>query len=66
MDDKEAARIIIQTMRAEIERLREGLGIAGSWLERWAAHVADCEGGDRCTCGLTRIRYDVAIALQPK
>ena len=50
----------------EIDRLREGLEIAEAWLRRWAVHVGQCEGGDRCTCGLTRIRYDAAIALQPK
>jgi hypothetical protein len=36
---------------------------ASAWLERWAAHVGDCQGGDKCTCGLTAIRHELALAL---
>ncbi len=41
----------------------DALKTAGAWLERWAEHVGNCVGGDQCTCGLTRVRYEVAIAL---
>lgn len=49
--------------KAEIERIRAALGIAQSWLDRWAVHVADCRDGYQCSCGLTRVRFDVAAAL---
>lgn len=39
--------------------------IAGpeAWLDRWAEHVGSCDGGDACTCGLTRARYDMVEAI---
>lgn len=40
------------------------LRTADSWLERWAEHVGSCRGGELCTCGLTRVRYEVTEAIQ--
>lgn len=37
-----------------------------SWLERWGAHVGDCQGADKCTCGLTAIRNELAVTLNPQ
>ena len=53
----------ITRLRADNERLRAALESAEAWLERWAVHVGRCEGGHRCTCGLTAIRYEVSAAL---
>lgn len=36
------------------------------WLERWGAHVGDCQGGDACTCGLVAIRHELRLSLQPQ
>lgn len=47
----------------ENERLRAALESVDTWLDRWAVHVGRCEGGHRCTCGLTAIRYEVSAAL---
>lgn len=55
---------LAKAQRAKIDRLREALEIADSWLTRWAAHVGNCQGGSKCTCGLSRVRYDVAHALE--
>ncbi len=59
-----AAEAALAKAQGEVERLREGSKIAEAWLERWAQHVANCAGGNQCTCGLTRVRYDVSTALQ--
>lgn len=50
----------------EETELKAAAESALSWLERWAAHVGNCEGGDRCTCGLVAIRHELAVALQPQ
>jgi hypothetical protein len=42
------------------------LEAADSWLTRWAAHVGPCIGGAACTCGLSRVRFDVASALETR
>lgn len=63
MTERETLRSEVERQDREIERLRAALLIAQSWLDRWAAHVADCRGGDQCSCGLTRVRFDVAAAL---
>jgi hypothetical protein len=42
------------------------LEVADSWLTRWAAHVGPCIGGAACTCGLSRVRFDVASALETR
>ena len=41
----------------------EALATAEAWLDRWAAHVGSCAGGDRCTCGLTAVLAEVRSAL---
>lgn len=33
-----------------------------AWLHAWATHVGNCQGGQACTCGLTRAHYDVGLA----
>ena len=43
--------------------MEEALRSAAAWLDRWAVHVGACAGGDRCTCGLTAIRSEVASAI---
>ena len=56
----------ITLLRQRVEELEAGLRIADSWLERWAVHVGACQSGEGCTCGLTRVRYDVARTLLEK
>lgn len=51
---------------AEIERLRAALAGAEAWLDVWAEHVGDCDGGVSCTCGLTAIHFEANAALFPK
>lgn len=47
------------------EEMREALETAESWIERWAAHVGNCRGGDVCTCGRTAVLAEVRKALEP-
>lgn len=35
------------------------LATAEAWLDRWAAHVGSCKGGEKCTCGLTAVLHEV-------
>jgi hypothetical protein len=43
--------------------LREKVEGPASWLNRWAAHVGGCRGGDVCTCGLTMARFEIDQCL---
>lgn len=43
--------------------LCSALSSSAAWLERWAQHVGNCEGGRHCTCGLTAVSYDASAAL---
>ena len=43
----------------DMEEMMQALKTADAWLERWAQHVGSCRGGSYCTCGLTRVRYEV-------
>ena len=53
-------------MNDEPERIIpiDALKAADAWLERWAVHVGNCRGGELCECGLTRIRYEIALAIE--
>jgi hypothetical protein len=46
-----------------MDELKDALKTADAWLQRWAEHVGNCAGEGECTCGLTRVRYEVAMAL---
>ncbi len=48
---------------AEIERLREAIAGPEAWLDSWAQHVGNCQGGYICTCGLTCARSELSAAL---
>lgn len=52
-------------MEEETE-LQMAAASALTWMERWAVHVGNCEGGNACTCGLVAVRHELALALQPK
>jgi len=50
----------------EIERLREALTSAASWIDRWCCHVGNCSGSDRtCTCGKSALAFETSAALAP-
>ena len=42
---------------------REKLKGPAAWLNRWAAHVGGCRGGQVCTCGLTMAQFEIEQAL---
>jgi hypothetical protein len=48
---------------AEIARLREAIAGPAAWLDSWAQHVGNCQGGYVCTCGLVRARSELSAAL---
>lgn len=50
----------VETQRDE---LLEALEIAKSWIDRWAPHISICSGGYECTCGRTRVLFDIANAI---
>ena len=43
--------------------LVEALKTAEAWLARWAVHVGPCAEGELCTCGLTRVRFELEAAM---
>ena len=56
-------------LEAALERVKElgeALLTADAWLDRWAVHVGNCKRGNRCTCGLTRVRSEAYVALSGK
>jgi hypothetical protein len=53
----------IEAQAAEIERLREAIAGPEAWLDSWAQHVGNCQGGYICTCGLTCARSELSAAL---
>lgn len=59
------AGYIESTMRltAENDRLREALSSCESWIDRWSAHVGNCKGGDKCTCGRSAVLYEANSAI---
>lgn len=46
----------------EVRAIAQAVLSADAWLDRWAVHVGRCEGGPRCTCGLTAIRNETLLA----
>lgn len=42
----------------------EAVRTADAWCNRWAEHVGSCQGAERCTCGLTRVRYELYLAVR--
>jgi hypothetical protein len=56
----------IAALTAEVARKDEALRFAHSWLGYWATHIGNCRGGQVCTCGLTRVRYDARAALEAR
>ena len=60
------ARARIAALTAEVARKDEALRFAHSWLGYWATHIGNCRGGQVCTCGLTRVRYDARAALEAR
>jgi len=56
----------IAALEAENARKDEALRFAHSWLGYWATHIGNCRGGQVCTCGLTRVRYDARAALEAR
>ena len=42
----------------------EAVRTAGAWCNRWAEHVGSCHGAEQCTCGLTRVRWELYRAVQ--
>ena len=54
---------IAEKAEAQNTRMRDALGFASAWLNRWAVHPGNCQGGHLCKCGLTAVRFDVAAAL---
>ena len=54
---------VIEAQAAEIARLREAIAGPAAWLDSWAQHVGNCQGGYVCTCGLVRARSELSAAL---
>jgi hypothetical protein len=54
---------LIEAQAAEIERLQEAIAGPNAWLDSWAQHVGNCQGGYVCTCGLTRARSELSAAI---
>lgn len=65
-EQAESRVAVLEAMVAELDgalaKARDALLTADSWLERWAQHVGNCRGGDRCECGLTLVRWEVSHA----
>jgi hypothetical protein len=47
----------------ERARIREAIAGPEAWLDSWAQHVGNCQGGYVCTCGLTLARTELSAAL---
>ncbi len=43
--------------------LLEALAGPMAWLDGWAQHVGNCQGGYFCTCGLTAARSELSAAI---
>lgn len=54
----------IEALSAEVERLRESIKGPYAWLDSWAQHVGNCQGGYNCACGLVRARSELSAALR--
>lgn len=65
-DDPQEAADRIEALTAENERLRELIKGPAAWLDSWATHVGNCQGGYACTCGLVLARSELCAALEGK
>jgi hypothetical protein len=63
IDDARAILAHIDAQAAEIARLREAIAGPAAWLDSWAQHVGNCQGGYVCTCGLVRARSELSAIL---
>jgi hypothetical protein len=43
--------------------LLEAIAGPNAWLDSWAQHVGNCQGGYVCTCGLTLARSELSAAI---
>ena len=46
-----------------LERLRDLAAGPAAWLDSWAMHTGNCNGGYVCTCGLTLARTEAEQLL---
>jgi hypothetical protein len=58
-----ASDAYVRGQMAERARLREAIAGPEAWLDSWAKHVGNCQGGYVCTCGLTLARTELSAAL---
>jgi hypothetical protein len=58
-----ASDAYVRGQMAERARLREAIAGPEAWLDSWAQHVGNCQGGYVCTCGLTLARTELSAAL---
>jgi hypothetical protein len=58
-----ASDAYVRGQMAERARLWEAIAGPEAWLDSWAKHVGNCQGGYVCTCGLTRARSELSAAL---
>jgi hypothetical protein len=49
--------------QAHAAGLLEAIAGPNAWLDSWAQHVGNCQGGYVCTCGLTRARSELSAAI---
>jgi hypothetical protein len=49
--------------QAHAAGLLEAIAGPEAWLDGWAQHVGNCQGGYVCTCGLTRARSELSAAI---
>ncbi|MBP7704136.1 MAG: hypothetical protein KA105_02485 [Caulobacter sp.] len=54
----------LNVTRSKLDEAVGALETSEGWLERWAQHVGSCPGAARCTCGLTRARWEAVSTLQ--
>lgn len=66
-DDSAHVQSCVAAFRAGQSHADAGLleAIAGpnAWLDSWAQHVGNCQGGYVCTCGLVRARSELSAAI---
>jgi hypothetical protein len=49
--------------QAHAAALLEALAGPITWLDSWARHVGNCQGGYFCTCGLVAARSELSAAI---
>lgn len=72
MEESTMTRAIARIAALEADKARlmglvgevaEGFSGPTAWLERWATHVGNCQGGAICECGLTLASLESATTL---